>query len=86
MSAPSSSASPPARSVGFVGEGGERGGARERARERKEAPLALRAICPHTAGYIAGGDQEEGEIECPEGHRDIVRTLVLRKPARQVRT
>jgi hypothetical protein len=33
------------------------------ARERDQAPLALRAAHPHTVGYVEGGDQEEGEIK-----------------------
>ena len=36
-----------------------------RERERKEAPLAIRATRPHTVGYIGGSDQEKGVIQWP---------------------
>jgi len=35
------------------------------AREREEAPLALRATRPHTVGYIGVCDQEEGGVRSP---------------------
>ena len=44
----------------------------EREGERDNRLRALRAARPHTVGYIEGGDQEQGEIECATPGRVVV--------------
>ena len=58
----------------YVLQGAQSGEAREeREREREEAQLALRAIRPHTVGYIGRCDQEDAHAvpvrACRGAHR-----------------